>query len=191
MKVDSLYRNSLYGEVTGSENIPALLHSNTPTPSDGNIPLQPKASQVLGLLKAQRGTSLVEVLVLTLVLVVLITTIYMGTIYADKQIRQNYRHRVATLIATGELERQYVIYIKKNKVLPFTGQDVIIDNTSEVVLKGKLTIKSDRNVEYALTKQYPYTTVTAEVSWIDPSSLKNHKVVVREDFYDVEGKVNQ
>ncbi|MDD4310663.1 MAG: hypothetical protein PHO32_09805, partial [Candidatus Cloacimonetes bacterium] len=125
----------------------------------GFNPTKAKASHAFGLLKASRGMSLIEVLVIALVLVVMITTIYIGAVYAEKQTRHNYRHRVATFLASGEIEKQYVMYLKKNTLQPFTGQEVLIDNTIDFPLYGALTLTTRRYVEFSLTKQYPYTKV--------------------------------
>ncbi|PKN72747.1 MAG: hypothetical protein CVU50_06315 [Candidatus Cloacimonetes bacterium HGW-Cloacimonetes-3] len=149
-----------------------------------------KASHLAGLLRNQRGFTLIEAMVVTVVLAAMIATIYTGVMYAEKQTRMNYRHRVATLIASGEVEKQYTMYMKVNMMRPFTGKQVVIDDTSENIVRGAVTVSTKRDVEYNITKQYGYTYVTAEVSWIDPASKNTHKVKVREDFYDVEGKVN-
>lgn len=151
---------------------------------------QKKASQVIGLLRANKGFSLIEVLLVTLVLVVLITTIYMGVVYADKQVRHNYRHRVATFLASGEIEKQYTLYLKENIMRPFSGRTVTIDQTEESTVKGTVSVRIGRDVEYHVTKQYPFTYVVAEVNWTDPETKKPQQVKLREDFYDVEGKVN-
>ncbi len=147
-----------------------------------------KASHSFGLLRAQGGFSLVEVLVVAIVLVILITTIYMGAVYAEKQVRHNYRHRVATLLASGEIEKQFTLYNKEGIFRPFTSRTVTIDEFNKGVLQGTLNVRTGREVEYFVTKQYPYTYVVAEVSWSDPENGKRHAVKVREDFYDVEGR---
>ena len=59
------------------------------------------------LLRAQGGFTLVEALVLTLVIVVLVVSVYIGVVFAEKQLLVNYRDRVATLLVAGELEMEY------------------------------------------------------------------------------------
>ncbi|GAB1365297.1 hypothetical protein MASR1M36_01680 [Candidatus Cloacimonadaceae bacterium] len=145
-----------------------------------------KASQSFGLLRAQGGFSLIEVLVISVVLVLLITTIYMGAIYAEKQTRQNYRHRVATLIASGEIEKQFVQKNKLGTFSSFSGNQVLIDVTEVGNLYGSVSVRNGREIEYYVTKQYPLSYVVAEVTWIDPETKKRHSVKLREDFYDVE-----
>ncbi len=49
------------------------------------------------LLSNERGVTLLEVLVTTMVLAVMVLTIYIGIQYAEKQSIQNYRNRAATL----------------------------------------------------------------------------------------------
>jgi prepilin-type N-terminal cleavage/methylation domain-containing protein len=149
-----------------------------------------KASHINSLLRSQRGFTLLEAMVVTVVLAAMIATIYTGVVYADKQTRLNYRHRVATFIASGEIERQYTMYLKTNLMRPFTGKEVIIDDTSNTIVRGKLSVGVNRNTEFHLTQQYGFAYVTAEVSWMDPGTQKLNKVLIREDFYDVDGKVN-
>ncbi len=149
-----------------------------------------KASHLTGLLRSQRGFTLIEAMVVTVVLAAMIATIYTGVMYAEKQTRMNYRHRVATLIASGEIDKQYTMYMKLHLMRPFTGRQVVIDDTSEDIVRGAVTVSTKRDVEFHITKQYTLSYVTAEVSWIDPASKTTHKVRLREDFYDVEGKVN-
>jgi len=146
-----------------------------------------KASHSFGLLRAQGGFSLIEVLVVATVLVILITTIYIGAIYAEKQVRHNYRHRTASLIASGEIEKQYALFMKEKIFRPYTSRAVVIDETDEGELKGNVSVQTGRDVEFYVTKQYPYYYVISEVSWQDPETDKRHSVKVREDFYDVEG----
>ncbi len=74
-----------------------------------------------------------EVLVVAIVMAVMIITIYIGIMYADKQVTKNYRHRVATLMFTGELEKQYTLYMKEGIFRPFTNMPVIIEQTDEVI----------------------------------------------------------
>lgn len=147
-----------------------------------------KASQNFGLLRAQGGFSLIEVLVVAVVLVILITTIYMGAVYAEKQVRHNYRHRTATLIASGEIEKQYTLYMKQGIFRPFTSKTVEIDNLDKGILQGTCNLRVGREVEFYVTKQYPLSYVVAEVTWLDPENGKRHTVKLREDFYEVEGQ---
>lgn len=154
------------------------------------FPCRKEASQVIGLLRGEKGVSLIEALLVTFVLALMIVTIYIGAIYAEKQVRQNYRHRVATLLASGEVEKHYVHYLK-NKFMPATSSyDVVMDDTEESKITARVSISKDQAVEYNVAKQYPYYYVTAEVRWLDPDTQKAHTVKIREDFYEVEGSSN-
>lgn len=129
-----------------------------------------------------------EVLVVSIVLVILITTIYMGAEYAEKQVRHNYRHRIASYIASGEIEKQFTLYMKMGVFSPYSGRTCLIDETEEGKLEGTVSVRTGRDVEYYVTKQYPFYYLVAEVKWLDPENKKQHIVRMREDFYDVEGK---
>ncbi len=154
------------------------------------FPCRKEASQVIGLLHGERGVSLIEALLVAFVLAIMIVTIYIGAVYAEKQVRQNYRHRVATLIASGEVEKHYVSYLK-NGFMPVTNSyDVVMDDTEDSKINARVSITKGQAVEYNVAKQYPYTYVSAEVRWLDPDTQKVHTVKVREDFYAVEGTSN-
>lgn len=142
------------------------------------------------MIKDQRGFTLIEVMVLVVVLAVMILTIYIGVVYAEKQTLLNYRNRVATFIASGEIDKQYTLYMKEGYMRPYSGKQVVIDDQSDSILRGNVSISVKRDVEYNVSKQYGYSSVVAEVSWTDPENKKNRRIVLREDFYDVEGKVN-
>lgn len=154
------------------------------------FPCRKEASQAIGLLRGENGVSLIETLMTTFVLALMIVTIYIGAVYAEKQVRQNYRHRVATLIASGEVEKHYVHYLK-NKFMPLTtSYDVVMDDTEDSKINARVSVTQGQAVEYNVTKQYPYYYVTAEVRWLDPDTQKVHTVKIREDFYEVEGSSN-
>jgi len=143
-----------------------------------------KANGVFSLLRSQGGYSLAEVLVVAIVMAVMIITIYIGIIYADRQITKNYRHRVATLILTGELEKQYTLFMKEKIFRPFTNKPVIIEQTDDVTVYGYITISVYNDIENYMSNTYNFTYLVGEISWLDPASNKKHYVRLREDFYN-------
>jgi len=147
-----------------------------------------KASQAFGLLRAQGGFSLIEALVLTLVLAVMILTIYIGTMFAEKQVLLNYRHRVATLLLSGELEKQYTLYMKEGIMRPYTGRTVTLEETEDLLLEATMSITAGRDSEHYMSKEYDFTYLVGEIRWIDPETEAPHFIKLREDFYDIEGK---
>ncbi len=168
----------------------ALTEENTCKDIHADAFQQCKASPLQGLLGNQRGFTLLEVMIVTVVLAAMVAVIYIGVVFAEKQTRLNYRHRVATLIASGEIEKQYTLYMKEKMMRPFSGKRVVIDDTSETGVQGYVSVSVNRGAEYHVTHQYPYSYAIAEVQWIDPETEKPHTVRVREDFFNVEGKVN-
>ncbi len=141
------------------------------------------------LLNNERGVTLLEVLISVAVLAVLVITIYIGIIYAEKQSIQNYRQRAATLLATGELEKQYFYnkYHTKQDDLqfrPFRDKEVLIDVLSNgAPLMGIQSLSATPAFEFSGAQQYPYTRVLTRVEWVDPSSEKTQYVELREDYY--------
>ena len=55
------------------------------------------------ILRQARGFTLIEALVLVVVLVILITSLYIGIIYAEKTLANNYRDRVVMQLLAGHL----------------------------------------------------------------------------------------
>ena len=143
-----------------------------------------KANGVFSLLSSQGGYSLAEVLVVAIVMAVMIITIYIGIMYADKQVTKNYRHRVATLMLTGELEKQYTLYMKEGIFSPFTNMPVIIEQTDEVTVNGTISISVGKDRENYMSGNYDFTYLIGEIRWIDPATEKEHYVRLREDFYE-------
>jgi prepilin-type N-terminal cleavage/methylation domain-containing protein len=141
------------------------------------------------LLTNERGVTLLEVLVSALVLAVLVISIYIGIQYAEKQSVLNNRQRAATLLATGELDRQY-FYNKYNanqndlEFMPYGNQEVTIDVLeSGAQLTGLQSVSTRRASEFSGAQQYPYTEVITRVEWIDPASGETQYIEMREDYY--------
>ena len=97
--------------------------------------------------------------------------------------------RAATLLATGELDKQYFInkyHTNQNDLefRPFSNRDVVIDVLeSGQPLIGTQSVTAYRAVESTSTKQFPYTKLVCKVEWKDPLTDKTRYVEMREDFY--------
>jgi len=141
------------------------------------------------LLKNERGVTLLEMLVTVVVLAVLIISIYVGILYAEKQSILNYRQRAATLLATGELEKQYFYnkyHTKQDDMqfFPVRNKEVAIDVMSTgAPLMGIINVSQMRASEFSGAQQYPYTQVIARVEWQDPRTLEGQYIELREDYY--------
>ena len=141
-------------------------------------------NKMFSLLRSQGGYSLAEVMVAAIVMAVMIITVYIGIIYADRQITKNYRHRVATLLLTGELEKQYTLFHKEGIFHPYTNLPVIIEQTDDVTVNGTITITVGRERENYMSQNYNFSYLIGEIKWIDPATEKLHYIRMREDFYD-------
>lgn len=141
------------------------------------------------LLNNERGVTLLEILVTVAVLSVLVITVYIGIQFAERQSVQNYRLRSATLLATGELDKQYFInkyHTNQNDLefRPFNNREVAIDvlkNGQALIATQSVTIF--RASEFSGANQYPYTEVKCKIEWEDPGSGDTKYVEMREDFY--------
>jgi len=141
-------------------------------------------NKMFSLLRSQGGYSLAEVMVAAIVMAVMIITVYIGIIYADRQITKNYRHRVATLLLSGELEKQYTLFHKEGIFHPYTNLPVIIEQTDDVTVNGTITITVGRERENYMSQNYNFSYLIGEIKWIDPATEKLHYIRMREDFYD-------
>ena len=141
-------------------------------------------SQARGILRGQDGFTLIEILISTLVLVAAIVTIYIGVVYAEQQLLNNYRDRVASLLASGELEMQNFYFKRSNGFRMHSGKDVVIDVLPRnKVLNGRLSIDRKRDTEFSGGSLLEYQYLLVTVKWIDPKSGKERYVTMREDYY--------
>jgi prepilin-type N-terminal cleavage/methylation domain-containing protein len=141
-------------------------------------------SQVFGTLGSQDGFTLIEVIISVVILAMVIVTIYIGIIYAETQILNNYRDRVATLLASGELELQQYYYSKVNGFRMHSGKDVVIDKLPKnKVLMGRLTIELKKDTEFAGGQLYDFRYLLVTVRWKDPGTKKERFITMREDYY--------
>lgn len=136
------------------------------------------------MLRNENGFTLIEVLISTLVLVASIVTIYIGIVYAERQVLNNYRDRVATLLASGELELQNYHYNRSNSFRLHSGKDVVIDNLPKnKVLYGRLTIELKRDTEFSGGTLLSYSYLLVKVAWLDPATRTERYITLREDYY--------
>ncbi len=136
------------------------------------------------ILRQARGFTLIEALVLVLVIVVLVTSLYIGIIYAEKTLATNYRDRVVTLLLVGQLELEY--YRKEN------GQPFQLQNNREYVIQeldkgrpitGKMTITARVGNDVSNDRSLQFTALTATMTWKDPSTKQVRTLSMREDFF--------
>lgn len=141
------------------------------------------------LLSSERGVTLLEVLVTTLVLALMVITVYIGIVYAEKMSVQNFRKRKAIMMASGELERQYFVNKyngrqDQEQFQVFSNREFILDYIKkDVPLMAKLSVSRTRNTEFNGAEQYAYNAIVATVEWIDPASRKPLDIKLREDYY--------
>ena len=127
---------------------------------------------------------MIEALISTFVLVMVIVTIYTGVVYAEKQVLNNYRDRVASLLASGELELQQYYHRTSNNFRLHSGKDVLIDNLPRNrVLTGRLTIELKRDTEFASGSLYEFRYLVVTVRWMDPGTQTERSITMREDYY--------
>jgi len=137
-------------------------------------------------LNNEKGVTLLETLATTIIIAFAMISLYMGIIYADKQVQRNYHDRVATLQASGELDWQ-AYYIKNYKEFDiYNDRQVVLDRLARGSLIGFKSTSSKAALENPFGLSVPYTILTVSVRWLEPGDTgkgKERRIVVREDFY--------
>lgn len=140
--------------------------------------------QAPGLIRRQSGITLLEALVLMLVIVILVVTIYIGIVYAEKQLLTNYRDRVATLLVAGELEMEY--YRRTNNKpfeLQVNRQYILDDLDPEHRIWGYMTVEQKSGQESSNQQLLNFVYLEATLKWIDPGSRNERFIRMREDYF--------
>ncbi len=139
---------------------------------------------MIAILKNERGITLLEILATAAILVFAITSVYIGIIYAEKQMQRNYHDRIATLLASGELDWQKYYLNTYKEFDEFPLRQVLIDRLQGGrLLYGKMSIRKIETYEVSVGQTLPYTIIEISVTWNEPGDRAPRKVVVREDFY--------
>ena len=152
---------------------------------DNLIKFHETGGQMFRLIKNEDGLTLLEVIITMLVIVGTILSIYTGIVYADKQLMRNYHDKVATLLASGEVEWQN-FYKKTYSQFDYRNNNktVIIDELAKgKQIKGILNIVDYDEYEVINSVTYPYQKLLVTVTWSEPKDTKQRKIVIREDFY--------
>jgi len=140
--------------------------------------------RVTELLCNEQGYTLIEALISSMIIVVIIITIFIGIVFAEKQLSRNYHDRVATLHASGELEWQYYYRKTFNRFNIAGEKNVTIDLLPRnKVLPGKMGIVLTAGEENVGVASMTFSTLEVKVSWTEPGDKKLRTVVLKEDFY--------
>lgn len=141
-------------------------------------------------LQNDRGLTLIEVLVALIVVVFSLIALYISLLYADAQIVRNYNERVATLLASGELDRQYYLFKTNGHFALFENREVVIDAFDDAKVDGPLTGYMTASVlgrsDMVGGGTFKYQTLRIKIMWDEPShgdTVIKREIVVQEDFF--------
>ena len=135
-------------------------------------------------LKNQQGITLLETMATVAIMAFALVSIYMGILYAEKQMQRNYHDRVATLAASGEVEWQFYYYKNYKTFDLFSNRKVVLDNLARgKTLNGSLSVSIVETDESPFGVNVPFTILEAKVTWQEPGDKTTRSIVVREDFY--------
>ncbi|MBW6514294.1 MAG: prepilin-type N-terminal cleavage/methylation domain-containing protein [Candidatus Syntrophosphaera sp.] len=142
------------------------------------------SSESPGLLRRQQGMTLLEVIVVMLIIVVMVISIYIGIVYAERQLLTNYRDRVATLLLNGELEMEYYRYSRSNPFqLQANVQYVIDDLNPDHIQHAYMTIERKTGQETSNEQLLNFVYLEATMRWTDQVTQKERFIRMREDYF--------
>ncbi|MDD4223745.1 MAG: hypothetical protein PHD87_04095 [Candidatus Cloacimonetes bacterium] len=145
---------------------------------------QRRSVKPLGLLAGQSGITLLETLAVVAVIAVMLVAIYIGVVYAERQLLINYRDRVATLLITGELEMEYYRHSRSKPFELQVNREYIIDDLNpDHILRGKMTIASRNAQESSNEQLLNYVYLETTLRWTEPNSQTERFIRMREDYF--------
>ena len=137
-----------------------------------------------GLLRRQNGITLLESIVVMLIIVVMVISIYIGIVYAERQLLTNYRDRVATLLINGELEMEYYRYSRSNPFQLQANQQYVIDDLNpDHILHAYLTIERKTGQESSNEQLLNFVYLEATMRWTDQVTQRERYIRMREDYF--------
>lgn len=138
----------------------------------------------LGILKNPGGLTLIELIVLMAVMVVLFLSVYIGVVYAEKTLLNNYRDRVATLLISGELEMEYYRHSRSRPFALQQGTEYVIDELARGrQLKGRMYVNLTRGTESSNERLLNFVSLTGTLVWKDPDTKKDRYIRMKEDYF--------
>lgn len=136
------------------------------------------------LLGRQRGISLIETVAVAGVIAMLVVSIYIGVVYAEKQLLQNYRDRVATLLLSGELDMEYYRHSRgKPFELQLNKEYILDDSDPDHILRGTMTVEVRNDQETSNEHLFNYRILEARMTWTDTATNKSRVLTMREDYF--------
>jgi hypothetical protein len=136
------------------------------------------------ILQSDGGFTLISVLMEGVIIAVAFIGLYIGILYAEATLVENYHNRVAMLHASGELDYQMLYVERHGYPLPFLNKTVTIDQEGFHTLRGTMTMNAwtdaDNSTGFASME---YNAVEITVTWKNPSDKKRKQVTLREDYF--------
>ncbi|MCD4829548.1 MAG: hypothetical protein K8R90_09005 [Candidatus Cloacimonetes bacterium] len=137
-----------------------------------------------GFLASQGGYTIIAVIVEATVLLVSFLGLYIGILYAEAQLVQNYHARVATLLAAGEVDWQMRFLKVRGRPDYFIDKEIIIEEYPELEsLKGKMTMNVREETDMSTGEPIDFLIIEVKIRWLNPVDRKFRSIMVREDYF--------
>ncbi len=136
------------------------------------------------ILQSDGGFTLISVLLEGIIILIAFIGLYIGILYAEATLVENYHNRVAILLASGELDHQMLRIERTGNPRVFVPKTVTIDEDGSHHLNGTISMRTwmdtDSSTGFASME---FHAVEVTISWKNPANKKNQKVVLREDYF--------
>lgn len=132
----------------------------------------------------EKGFTLLDVVISSVVIAVSFAALYIAIVYCQKTLVRNSHDRVASLIASGELEWQFYMFNAQKRFDVFSWRPVVIDTYPQGgQLSGKMIMsKPELEVDNALGQLMYHQPIIITVQWQEPGDKRIRSVAIREDF---------
>jgi hypothetical protein len=132
----------------------------------------------------EKGFTLLDAVLSAVIVVAAFAALYIAIVYCQKVLVRNSHDRVASLLASGELEWQYYQFNALKRFDNFHSRPVTIDiypngnSLNGTMTFGEPPIESDN----ALGQVIYHQPIIITVQWMEPGDRRYRSVALREDF---------
>ncbi len=132
----------------------------------------------------EKGFTLLDVVISAVIIAASFAALYIAIVYCQKTLVRNSHDRIASLLASGELEWQFYQFTALKDFDSFVTKPVVIDTypngdqLTGTMIFGKPALEADN----ALGQLMYHQPIIITVEWMEPGDRRIRSVALREDF---------
>jgi hypothetical protein len=140
--------------------------------------------QIGRIMNNEKGFTLIDVVISAVIVVASFAALYIAIVYSQKTLVRDSHDRVASLLASGELEWQYYQFNALKRFDEFVTKPVVIDtypnghSLNGAMIFTKPALESDN----ALGQLMYHQPIIITVQWSEPGDRRMRSIALREDF---------